>query len=131
MRRESLQFLVAGLFLFHVVTECGSHHGHPTEVGLPSAGGCPGSFSAHTSSSAPCGHQHGSGHGNCQQAHCVFVRSKASSEPEPERTVDNSDQSAAADRARLVAPHNRGDAQLRFASSRHVRLHLQLQVLLV
>jgi hypothetical protein len=127
MRRESLQFLVAGLFLFHVVTECGSHHGHPTEVGLPSAGGCPGSFSAHTSSSAPCGHQHGSGHGNCQQSHCVFVRSKTRSESEPERAVANS--FAAADRARLVAPHNRGE--LRLASSRHVRLHLQLQVLLV
>src|SRR5687767_10195843 len=127
MRHERLQILVAWLFLFHVVTECGSHHAHSAEIVLPSAAGCP--ISAHTS--APCGHHHGSGHGSCESSQCLFVRNKTRSDSEPEPAAAKLVEVAACGaQSRAACPNSRHD-QGTFAASQHIRLHLQFQVLLV
>jgi hypothetical protein len=128
--RRVISILLAGLFLLHVMSECFSHHGHPAEMIVPSAG-CSGPSSAHTSGTAPCGHQHGSGHGNCQGSHCVFVRDKSRSETDIERASGKLVRRVTFSIHGSAGCRNGRQTELNPTRSQHVRLHLQLQVLLV
>lgn len=122
--RRVLNSVTALLFFLHVVPECGAHHGHTSEAIAPAIGCCP--ASTQSSSSAPCGHQHGSSHASCQASHCLFIRNKTRCESATEavrlerKSVPRTDASFARFEHAIPSPN-----------PHNVRLHLLLQVLLV
>ena len=128
MRRGYVPILVACLFLSHVVTECRSHH--VAEEIIPAAASCTGPTPSHASGTAPCGHQHGQGHNSCRGSHCVFVRGKSRTESEQTCSEVKFARVAMTDHSSSFSARDR-QAHSEITPSRPIRLHLQLQVLLV
>jgi len=130
MRRGS-SLITTLLFLFHVVTECGSHHAHADDVSVSLEATCPTSASAYAPGAAPCGHHHGSGHNNCQSSQCVFVRTKSRNETEFERAVPRAERCSRCIYFQAALTSLSVATELNDTRRPPIRLHLQLQVLLV
>ena len=131
MRSGFVPLLTAWLFLLHVVTECGSHHGHASEAIVSAASCCPGAGASSANCPSNCGHSHGQGHNTCHGSHCVFVRGKSRTDPARNRQETNRLTSTKQADVGSPASSRRQESGFAVASVEPVRRHLMLQVLLV